>query len=353
MNLDFLSGLNVDFDPDAELLEASPLDLIGMLSPDLAEEVDEFADSLLNGFEGSLEITEGTVTGSLSDPATGQAVSIDAFNFVAFVNDLLAQTEDASGEATLEGGVFGGDLTIGGETTSGAFEVVPFLQDTLSSFVAGLDVEIPFENGVFDVDVSTGLGDFLGTIDFAGGDLDLDLETPFGQLVTSFDFPDNALIDLDPGVVDFNAGLLQVPLFPGAAPISIALDALSGTLGLGGETASLTVNTAAGPVSTEFAIDPLIGEALEFIDEDVTGEFAFGDGEASALVSTPFGVFEGTLPILETVELALNLLSQSEGTFTLGDGTASLVVEGGLTVDTEVALAGVSDFLSSPLNISV
>ncbi|MEO1403428.1 MAG: hypothetical protein AAFV72_19565 [Cyanobacteria bacterium J06635_1] len=349
MNLDFLSGLDLDLDFNAESLDASPLDVIGLVSPDLAEAVEEIAVSL-DGLQGSLEIDAGTVTGSLSDPATGQSVTVDAFDFIAWVNDLLDQANDASGEATLAGGIFSGDLTIGGETTSGAFEVGTFLEDTLSNFVAGLDVEIPFQNGIFDVYVSTVLGDFVGTLDFAGGDLDLDLLTPFGQLMISFDFPDNAIINLDPGVVDFNEGFVEVPLLPGLAPVSIALDTLSGVLGLGGEIATLTVDTVIGPISTGFAIDPLIGELLEFIDEDVTGEFAFGDGEASALVNTPFGVFEGTLPILETVEFALNLLSQSEGILSLGDGSASLALDRALTVDTTLAVAEVGDFLSTPIS---
>ncbi|MEM9161949.1 MAG: hypothetical protein AAGC54_02630 [Cyanobacteria bacterium P01_F01_bin.4] len=349
MNLDFLSGLDLGLDFNAESLDASPLDVIELFSPDLAEEVEEIAVSL-DGLQGSLEVTEGTVTGSLSDPATGQAVTVDAFDFIALVNDLFDQANDASGEATLAGGIFSGDVTLGGETTSGSFDVGTFLEDTLSSFVAGLEVEIPFQNGVFDVDASTVLGDFVGTIDFAGGDLDLDLLTPFGQLVTSFDFPDNAIINLDPGVVDFNEGFVEVPLLSGTPPLSIALDALSGVLGLGGEIATLTIDTSVGPVSAGFAIDPLIGELLEFIDEDVTGEFAFGEGEASALLDTPFGVFEGTLPIVETVELALNLLSQSEGTLSLGEGTVSLGLEGDLTVDTELAATGITDFLSSPLS---
>ncbi|MEM9908434.1 MAG: hypothetical protein AAF921_25820, partial [Cyanobacteria bacterium P01_D01_bin.44] len=327
MNLDFLSGLDLGPDLSAESLDASPLEAIELFSPDLAEEVQEIAVSL-DGLQGSLEIDEGAVTGSLSDPATGQTVTVDAFDFIASVNDLFAQANDASGEATLMGGIFSGDLTTGGETTSGSFEVGTFLEDTLSSFFAGLEVEIPFQNGAFDVDVSTVLGDFVGTIDFAGGDLDLDVLTPFGQLVTSFDFPDNVIINLDPGVVDFNEGFVEVPLLPGLAPVPIALDALSGVLGLGGEIATLTIDSAIGPISAGFAIDPLIGEVLEFIDEDVTGEFAFGDGEASALVDTPLGVFEGTLPIFETVEFALNLLSQLEGTLSVGDGSASLALDG-------------------------
>ncbi|MEM8805092.1 MAG: hypothetical protein AAGF01_03480 [Cyanobacteria bacterium P01_G01_bin.38] len=349
MNLDFLSGLDLGPDFNAESLDASPLDVIELFSSDLAEEVEEIAISL-GGLQGSLEIDEGTVTGSLSDPATRQTFTVDAFDFIGLVNDLFNQANDASGEATLEGGIFSGNLTLGGETTSGAFEVGALLEDTVSSFVAGLDVEIPFQNGAFDVDVSTVLGDFVGTIDFAGGDLDVDVLTPFGQLVTSFDFPDNAIINLEPGMVDFNTGFVEVPLLPGTAPVSLALDALSGVLGLGGEVATLTIDTAIGPVSAGFAIDPLIGEVLEFIDEDVTGEFAFGEGEASALVDTPFGVFEGTLPILETVEFALNLLSQSEGSLALGDGSASLALDGALTVDTTLAVAGVGDLLSTPIS---
>ncbi|MEM9905918.1 MAG: hypothetical protein AAF921_12935, partial [Cyanobacteria bacterium P01_D01_bin.44] len=69
-----------------------------------------------------------------------------------------------------------------------------------------------------------------------------------------------------------------------------------------------------------------------------------------ALVDTPLGVFEGTLPIFETVEFALNLLSQLEGTLSVGDGSASLALDGTLTVDTTLAVAGVGDLLSTPIS---
>ncbi|NEP19120.1 MAG: hypothetical protein F6J97_19855 [Leptolyngbya sp. SIO4C1] len=351
MNLDFLSDIEVDFDFDTELLESSAQDLLSDISPDLAETVDDFVDSL-DDWQATAALTDGTISGTLS--TGGDALSFDV-ELISLLDELIELSNSISGNATLEGGLFGGSLTIDGETQTGSVNVLPFLESNLNSFVNSLDFTAEFENGQFAINAPTGLGDFVGTLNFAEGDLALDLTTtPFGPLALSFTFPENAIIPFDlgttgaSGAVNLNTGQVEIPIFPGFSA-EIPLSAISGSLGVDDGIGALSLNTSFGSVATEFEIGPLASELVEFIEEDVTGEFALGDGDASALVSTPFGTFEGTLPVVELAQLAMTLLGQSTGSLTLADGVANVAFSGPAQFDGSGSVADLDNLLSQPL----
>lgn len=339
----------------------SLLTLLAAFDPSFAGLVDDFASSLPNAtgqitvedglFDANLVLGDGTaLTGTFDAPTT-----LGGFAALAAASD---------GTVTLQGGILEAAIATDGQTAAlPGFDLSAVAGTLVLDAINAIDATVPFANGAFALDLSTALGPISGTVDVAGGDLNLDLATPFGQLVADIDFQDDAVFPFSAslplvgdinGAVDFNSGTIVAPL--GAfGDLSVPLSAVSGSLTLADGLASLDASVPIGsglsvPLATELAIGPLASEYVAGFVEDLNGTGTLTDGILDAAIESPLGLFETTFDVVAFTNQGADFFAGIDGGIDVSGGiaTASLTTPLG-NIDGSFDLATVAPALEAPV----
>lgn len=321
-------------DAQLEQLLTDVSDLINEIAPNLSqlsitpvlEQGVEFITDVTDseGFitlDGASLVGEITTDGSIRSFSTDVSGDID--NFLQDTRDFLA---NIIGIASLNDGLFQGDVTINDTPYAISLDITESITDGLTNVLSTADVTLPFVNGVFDVEFSA-LGDIEGTIDFAGGDLDLDLSTPLGPVDTSLAFPEDAQFDVPVDFLgiselelDLAVGVLRLPILN--TTLELPLDSFSGELSLSDGLVGLTLENFPIPVETTFEVGPLASQVAIALTDDLSGELTIDAGEIDGSISSSLGEFSLEASFDDLVLQASSVIDQTTGALTLTDGSA-------------------------------
>ncbi|MBD2233893.1 hypothetical protein [Phormidium tenue] len=325
----------VEFTPnEAFFSSTSVLTLLAAFDPGFADLVSDFASALPDAtgqisvedglFDANLLLADGTaLTGTFDAPTT-----LRGFADLAAVSD---------GTFTLDGGILEAAIATDDQTaTVLGFDLSAAAGTFVLDAINAIDDTVPFANGAFTLDSATALGPISGTVDVAGGDLNLDLATPFGQLVADIDFQDDAVVpfaaalplvgDIN-GAVDLNSGNIVASL--GAfGDLSVPLSAVTGSLTLADGLASLDASVPIGsglslPVATDFAIGPLASEYVAEFVQDLNGTGTLTDGVLDAAIEGPLGLFETTFDVVAFTNQGADFFAGIDGVIDVSGGIAT------------------------------
>lgn len=350
-----------EFTPNASFFSStSVLTLLAAFDPGFADLVSDFASALPDAtgqisvedglFDANLLLADGTtLTGTFDAPTT-----LRGFADLAAVSD---------GTFTLDGGIL--EAAIATDSQTATLPPVD-LSAAASTFVLdainAIDATVPFTNGAFILDdLATALGPISGTVDVAGGDLNLDLATPFGQLVADIDFQDDAVFpfsgslplvgDIN-GAVDLDSGNI-VASSSVYGDLSVPLSAVTGSLNLADGLASLDASVPISsslslPVATDLAIGPLASEYVAGFVQDLNGTGTLTDGILDAALEGPLGLFETTFDVVAFTNQGADFFAGVDGVIDVSGGiaTASLTTPLG-AIDGSFDLASVAPALEA------
>ncbi|MBW4485609.1 MAG: hypothetical protein KME14_24015 [Tildeniella torsiva UHER 1998/13D] len=325
----------VEFIPnEAFFSSTSVLSLLAAFDPGFADLVADFASALPDAtgqisvedglFDANLVLADGTaLTGTFDAPTT-----LGGFADLAAVSD---------GTVTLNGGILEAAIATDGQTaTLPAFDLSAAAGTLVLDAINAIDDTVPFANGAFTLDLATALGPISGTVDVAGGDLNLDLVTPFGQLVADIDFQDDAVFpfaaalplvgDIN-GAVDLNSGNIVASL--GAyGDLSVPLSAVTGSLNFADGLASLDASVPIGsglslPVATDLDLGPLASEYVAGFVQDLEGTGTLTDGVLDAAIESPLGLFETTFDVVAFTNQGADFFAGIDGVIDVSGGIAT------------------------------
>ncbi|MBW4463337.1 MAG: hypothetical protein KME47_24315 [Nodosilinea sp. WJT8-NPBG4] len=351
----------VEFTPSESFFSStSVLTLLTAFDPGFADLVSDFASALPDAtgqisvedglFDANLLLADGTtLTGTFDAPTT-----LRDFADLAAVSD---------GTFTLDGGILEAAIATDGQTaTLSPVDLSAAASTFLLDAINAIDATVPFTNGAFILDdLVTALGPISGTVDVAEGDLNLDLATPFGQLVADIDFEDDAVFpfatalplvgDIN-GAVDLNSGNIVASL--GAyGDLSVPLSTVTGSLNLADGLASLDASIPIGsglslPVATELAIGPVASEYVAGFVQDLNGTGTLTDGILDAAIEGPLGLFETTFDVVSFTNQGADFFAGIDGVIDVSGGiaTASLTTPLG-AIDGSFDLATVAPALEA------
>ncbi|MBD1916516.1 MULTISPECIES: hypothetical protein [Cyanophyceae] len=357
----------VEFTPNESFFSSnSVLTLLAAFDSSFAELVADFASALPDAtgqisvedglFDANLRLADGTtLTGTFDAPTTLRGFA-----------DLAAVS---NGTVTLNGGMMEAAIATDGQTAVlPRFDLTAAVSTLVLDTINAIDDTVPFANGAFTLDLATALGPIGGTVDLAGGDLNLDLATPFGQLVADIDFQDDAVFPFSAslplvgdinGVVDFNSGNIVAPLGV-FGDLSIPLSAVTGSLTLADGLASLDASLPIGsglslPVATaDLAIGPLASEYVAEFVQDLDGTGTLTDGVLDAAIESSLGLFETTFDVVAFTNQGADFFAGIDGVIDVSGGiaTASLTTPLG-AIDDSFDLATVAPALEAPVTGSI
>ncbi|MGF1536333.1 MAG: hypothetical protein ACFB4J_07605 [Elainellaceae cyanobacterium] len=234
----------------------------------------QFADSLT----GAVTFADGVITTDLTSIGGSFAAEID---LVAEIDSLIDDLTGITASVGIEDGFVTTDLTLeSGEPLMEILDLNQLTEAALLPLFNEIEGSFAINQGIIDVDVETGIGDFTGTLSLLDGALSADLTTPFGDLEDSFAFDEEATF-----AVPFGESVVTFDLFEGTATIDNP------------DTAAPTVLTIA-----DFPIGITLDEGLAAIE---IGGFSIGD---------PFDFTE----VLSS--LITPLVAGTDGAFILSEG---------------------------------
>lgn len=352
----------VEFIPNESFFSStSVLTLLAAFDPGFADLVADFASALPDAtgqitvedglFDANLVLADGTtLTGTFDAPTTLQGFA-----------DLAAASD---GTATLSGGILEATITTDGQTaTLPAFDLSAAAGALVLDAINAIDATVPFANGAFTLDLATALGPISGTVDVAGGDLNLDLTTPFGQLLADIDFQEDAVFSFSAslplvgdftGAVDFYSGNIVAPL-GGFGDLSIPLSAVTGSLTLADGLASIEASVPIGsglslPVTTDLAIGLLASEYVAEFVQDLEGTATLTDGILDAAIESPLGLFETTFDVVAFTNQGADFFAGIDGVIDVSGGIATAALTTPLgPIDGSFDLATVAPALEAPV----
>ncbi|MFQ4139513.1 hypothetical protein PGN35_024680 [Nodosilinea sp. PGN35] len=356
----------VEFTPNESFFSSSSvLTLLGAFDPSFAALVADFASSLPDA-TGQVSVQGGLFDANLllgdGTPLVG---TFDAPTTLGNFADLAAAS---NGTVTLAGGILAAAIATDGQTADlPGFDLSAAASTLVQDTINALEATVPFANGAFTLDLATALGPISGTVDVAGGDLNLDLVTPFGQLVADIDFAADAVFPFSAslplvgdinGAVDFYNGTIVAPLGV-FGDLSIPLSAVTGSLTLADGLASLDASVPIGsglslPVATDLAIGPLASEYVAEFVRDLDGTGTLTDGVLDAAIAGPLGLFETTFDIVALTRQGADFFAGIDGVIDVSGGiaTASLTTPLG-DINDSFDLATVAPALEAPVAGSI
>lgn len=351
----------VEFTPNESFFSSSVLTLLAAFDPGFANLVADFASTLPDA-TGQISVEDGLFDANLV-LADGTALTgiFDAPTTLRGFADLAAVS---NGTVTLNGGILEAAIATDGQTAAlPAFDLSAAAGTLVLDAINAIDATVPFANGAFTLDLATAFGPISGTVDVAGGDLNLDLATPFGQLVADIDFQDDAVFpfaaslplvgDIN-GAVDFNSGTISAPLGV-FGDLSVPLSAVTGSLNLADGLASLDASVPIGgglslPVATDLAIGPLASEYVAGFVQDLNGTGTLTDGVLDAAIESPLGLFETIFDVVAFTNQGADFFAGIDGVIDASGGiaTASLTTPLG-NISDSFDLATVAPALEAPV----
>lgn len=215
--------------------------------------------------QGTLTVRNGQVT---SQMITVAGTRTETTSIEQFSQNLAKTLAGVQGSISFDRGIAQTNL----QSPLGNFtETIDFagaIGTAVQNWLQTVSGDIPFQNGRFDVDMSTVLGALKGSIEFGNGALVTNLTTPFGFLFTSIDFKpeDQILFQLRnyPGTVNFDDGLVVVHTQPkqSIGDIAVPINALSGTLHLENGQGSVKIPTPIGAANAKFDFSALLSRSI-------------------------------------------------------------------------------------------
>lgn len=350
------SDSSLSFEPNLDFLSANTLlSLLGGFDPELQTEVEDFVGSL-DQAEGEITVTNGVVTSDLSfaDGTTLQGT----LDTPTALLDLANLAANSNGSLSLNTGFLTGELTSGETTVSlENFDLATTAGSLVEDFLTSLEGTFAFADGIFTVDAPTPFGPITGSVGFATGALTLDLLTPAGAIAGAVDFGDDAVIPFDvplgtglvTGLVDFNQGLVSIPLFPGYEA-TVPLEALAGNVTVEDGIATLNLDTSFGTYPIAFEFGPLASEAVSDFVNDFSGSATVTNGVFEGSLETPLGPLSATVDLVALANQAADFAQQVSGSVSVAAGSATALLDTPLgLIDQVIDLTNVDSLLSTPL----
>lgn len=349
------SAATFSFVPDAEFLNASVLELVAAISPEAEAFVLDGVDTLATA-SGDLTVTGGVFEGNLvTDIGETIPFLFDAPAELSQIGDFLTA---ASGSLSLANGILNATIDLGDDLYQVTdFDLATFAAEGLGFLLSEVDAVFPFVDGTLFVSEDTPLGVVEGAIAFGNGALDLDLLTPAGALDFTIPFGPAAQFpfevptpfgDVD-ATVDFFAGNVAIPL-PFGMDIAVPLDELTGTLTLGDGIATLAVDTPIGLIGTSLDVDELVGDVVVDYLTGVSIDAQLLAGQLDILANSGTAAFETSVDLVDLNNQAIDTLTQTNGELNLDAGLLSGIISvGDEAVGVTQSVDDLIDLLTTPL----